>query len=124
MVNVPRFAATLASVSGLKGLYFAPEELYSEDGQPRSTQSLAARFAAKEAASKALGLPTGLRLIDCRVLHGDSGEPQLVALGSVASAAAQAGVTRWHVSLSVEGDLAMAMVIAERDDSGPMELKG
>ena len=115
VVNVPRFAATLSSVGGLKRLYFAPEELLAEDGRPRSPGSLAARYAAKEAASKALGVPAGLRHVDCRVSHGQAGEPELITTGSVASAAAEAGVTRWHVSMTLEGDMAMAMVIAERD---------
>lgn len=117
LVNVPRFAATLNSVAGLKRLYFCPAELVQADGEPRSAGSLAARYAAKEAVSKALGHPAGLRHIDCEILRSGSGEPELVAKGSVASAAAAAGVSRWHVSLSQEGDVAMAMVIAERDDA-------
>lgn len=118
LVNVPRFAATISSVSGLKRLYFSPEELVAEDGRPRSPGALAARFAVKEAASKALGVPQGMRHVDCSVQHGSAGEPELVTSGSVATAAAAAGVTRWHVSLSLEGDVAMAMVIAEGDDPG------
>jgi holo-[acyl-carrier protein] synthase len=116
MVNVPRFAATLRSMSGLQGLYFAQEELMTGDGEPRSAASLAARFAAKEAVSKALGMPTGARHTECRVLQGDGGEPELDIRGGVASAASRIGVTRWHVSLSQEGDVAIALVIAERDE--------
>ena len=117
MVNVPRFAATLATVSALRGLYFAPEELRDEAGQPRSTGSLAARYAAKEAVAKALGLPSGgMRHKECRVLPGPSGEPLVQTSGSVASAAARAGVTRWHASLSLEGDVAIALVVAEHDE--------
>lgn len=118
VVNVHRFAATLNSVHGLQRLYFADEELYTDEGRARSAGSLAARFAAKEAASKALGVPPGLRHTDCRIRQGEAGEPELLASGSVASAAARAGVTRWHVSLSLEGDVATAMVIAERDGGG------
>jgi holo-[acyl-carrier protein] synthase len=116
LVNVPRFTASLGSISGLRSLYFAPEELTTQDGQPRSPGSLAARFAAKEAVSKALGLPAGTKHIDCRVVAGSAGEPELVVSGSVASAAERIGVTRWHVSLSLEGDVAIALVIAERDE--------
>lgn len=116
VVNVARFAATLRSVAGLRHLYFAPQELLTEDGRPRSAGSLAARYAVKEATSKALGLPSGLRHVDCQVVAGGCGEPVLRPVGSLATAAAQVGVTRWHVSLSVEGDVAMAMVVAEADD--------
>lgn len=117
VVNVARFAATLRSVAGLHRLYFAPEELLTEDGQQRSAGSLAARYAVKEAVSKALGLPSGIKHADCRVVAGVSGEPTLQPTGSVATAAQRAGVTRWHVSLSVEGDVAVAMVVAESDHS-------
>lgn len=113
VVNVARFGATLRSIAGLRRLYFDPRELVTEDGQPRSTGSLAARYAVKEATSKALGVPEGLRHSECLVVSGEAGEPILRPTGSVASAAAKAGVTRWHVSLSVEGDVAMAMVVAE-----------
>jgi len=113
VVNVPRFAATLHRAGGLLRMHFAPEELYDNAGQPRSAASLAARYAAKEAASKALGQPSGLRHADCQVRSGAAGEPELIATGSVASAARAAGVTRWHLSMSFEGDVALAMVIAE-----------
>jgi holo-[acyl-carrier protein] synthase len=116
MVNVPRFTATLRRMSGLQGLYFAPDEMLTGDGEPRSAASLAARFAAKEAVSKALGMPAGTRHTECRVLQGDGGEPELAVSGGVASAAERIGVTRWHVSLSQEGDVAIALVIAERDE--------
>lgn len=116
MVNVPRFGATLRSMGGLRGLYFTPEELRTSDGEPRSVASLAARFAAKEAVSKALGMPTGARHSECQVLQGDQGEPTVAVSGGVASAASRIGVTRWHVSLSQEGDVAIALVVAEHDE--------
>ena len=115
MVNVPRFTATLRSMSGLRGLYFAPDELLTGEGELRSAASLAARFAAKEAVCKALGMPAGTRHTECRVLQGDGGEPELAVSGGVASAAERIGVTRWHVSMSHEGDVATATVVAEAD---------
>jgi holo-[acyl-carrier protein] synthase len=114
VVNVPRFTATMATVAGFKGLFFAAEELLDEDGRPLPSRSLAVSFAAKQAASKALGKPPGLRHTDCQ-LRRKGGEPQLFTAGSVAKAAKAAGVTRWHVSMSLEGDMATAMVIAERE---------
>ncbi len=116
LVNVPRFTATLRSMSGLQGLYFGSEELTTGDGQPRSAASLAARFAAKEAVAKALRMPTGTRPTECLVIQGEGGEPELAVSGGVASAAARMGVTRWHIALSQEGDMAIAVVIAEREE--------
>lgn len=115
VVNVPRFTATLASVSALRGMYFADDELVDADGQPRSAPAMAMRYAAKEAVAKALGVPSGLRHTDCRVTSGERGEPALQITGSVAAAADERGVTRWHVSMSYEGDIATALVIAEAD---------
>jgi len=113
LVNIPRFSATLRSMPQLQDLYFVPAELDREDGRPRSEASLAARFAAKEAVAKALGLPPGMSHRDCVVLTDHDGQPWLEARGSVLEAARSLGVQRWHMSLSQEGTVAMAQVIAE-----------
>lgn len=118
MVNVPRFAATLRAASSLRSIYFAPVELADDDGQPRSVGSLAARFAAKEALAKALGSPPGLRWRDCVVMADPDGRPWVRAKGTVEEAAEALGVQRWHVSMSQDGDMAVAYVIAE----GPVSL--
>ncbi len=76
---------------------------------------LAMRFAAKEAASKALG--TGFRdgvsprLIE--VEHNALGKPSLRFHGPVAVLAAAARVTASHVSLTDEADYAAAVVVLE-----------
>jgi len=46
-------------------------------------------------------------------MTGAGGRPELTVYGTVAAAAALAGVTRWHVSLSHDGGAAAAVVIAE-----------
>jgi holo-[acyl-carrier protein] synthase len=76
-------------------------------------RSLAARFAAKEALAKALGAPRGLSWTDAEIVTGPDGRPDLKVSGTVAEAAVRRGVRRWHVSLSHDGDLATAVVIAE-----------
>ena len=108
VVDIRRFAATLARTPRLAERLFTP----AERGLPLS--SLAARFAAKEALAKALGVPEGLRWHDAEVVPEASGRPGLLLTGTVAAAAAAAGVQRWHLSLSHDGDLATAMVVAER----------
>ncbi len=75
--------------------------------------SLAARFAAKEALAKALGAPPGLHWHDAEVVSGPDGRPGLEVRGTVAGAAARVGVRRWHVSLSHDGGMAVAVVVAE-----------
>ena len=43
-----------------------------------------------------------------------AGDPQVHVTGSVATAAALRGIHSWHLSLSHDGDMAVAMVVAER----------
>ncbi len=113
MVNVPRFAATLRAASSLRSVYFDSTELADDEGQPCSAASLAARFAAKEALAKSLGSPPGLRWRDCLLVSDPDGRPWVRTRGTVAEAAALLGVRRWHVSMSADGDMAVAYVIAE-----------
>jgi holo-[acyl-carrier protein] synthase len=78
------------------------------------TESLAARFAAKEAASKALG--TGLMYeipwTDIEVLTGPAGEPGLFLHGRAKVKAEELGLSQWAVSLSHSGGHALAVVVA------------
>ena len=53
LVSISRFAAALRRTPALAERLITPAERAGPDGQPRSTASLAARFAAKEAAAKA-----------------------------------------------------------------------
>ncbi len=83
---------------------------------------LAARYAAKEAAVKALSqalapapLPRALAdLSEIEVLCDDDGRPSLSLRGRVRAQAEEAGVTRLHLSMSHDGAVATAIVIAER----------
>ncbi|RKW71500.1 holo-ACP synthase [Galactobacter caseinivorans] len=91
------------------------ERLFCPDERVRHPRSLAARFAAKEAVAKALGAPGNLRWHDCEVVTSPSGAPSIRASGTVAERATALGVSRWHVSLTHDGDSAIAMVVAEGD---------
>jgi len=108
VVDVARFEATLARQPRLL------TRLFTDDEQHLGINSLAARFAAKEAAAKSLGAPGGLRWRDAAVRRGDDGRPHLVVTGTVAALAAHLGVTSFHVSLSHDAGIASAVVIAER----------
>jgi holo-[acyl-carrier protein] synthase len=92
---------------------FTPaERAYCEARRDRATH-YAARFAAKEAAMKALGAPPGLRFTDFEVTR-DRGAPGLALRGAAARAAAGLGVSAVHLSLTHDGGLAMAGVVLER----------
>jgi holo-[acyl-carrier protein] synthase len=113
VVLVERFAGALSRTPLLADRLFTEAELVTGSGNPRSPESLAARFAAKEAVAKAIGAPSGLRWHDCEVVSDPDGRPWLTVSGTVAAAAAERGVARWHVSLSHDGGIASAMVVAE-----------
>ena len=74
---------------------------------------LAARFAAKEAALKALSVPPGLRWHEMEVTGGGDRPPVLELSGRAREAADRLGVDRVHLTISHDGDTAAAVVIAE-----------
>ncbi|WP_369139601.1 holo-ACP synthase [Modestobacter versicolor] len=110
---VERFAASLERTPALRDRLFTAAEQVTPAGAERTGESLAARFAAKEALAKALGAPGDLHWHDAEVTVGERGRPHLQVRGTVAARAAELGVTSWHVSLSHDGGIASAVVIAE-----------
>ena len=113
VAEISRFEAALARTPGMAERLFTPAELLLASGAPRGAASLAARFAAKEALAKALGAPGGMLWTDAEVITDPYGRPHLEVRGTVAARAAALGVTHWHVSLSHDGGIASATVIAE-----------
>jgi holo-[acyl-carrier protein] synthase len=107
VADIARLEGALARTPALAGRLFAE----SERGQP--PRALASCFAAKEAAAKALGAPAGLRWADAILTHDEQGRPVLETRGTVAAVAARMGVTRWHVSISHDAGICVAMVVAE-----------
>ncbi len=79
-------------------------------------ERLAARFAAKEAAIKALNAPEGLRWLDMEVVNAENGSPCLNLEGNAALRAQEMGVSRTLISLSHAGGVAVAVVIFEGDN--------
>ncbi len=108
VVDIGRFARALGRTPRLAERLFTDAE---RAGRP--VASLAARFAAKEALAKCLGAPPGLRWRDAEVRTDARGRPWLAVSGGVAAAAREAGVLRWHVSMSHDGGIATAVVLAE-----------
>ena len=107
VVDVKRLGQSLERTPGLGA------RLFTESERELPLESLAARFAAKEAVAKALGAPGGLAWLDAEVVRLEGGCPSLRVTGSVAAAAQARGVAGWHVSLSHDGGVAAATVIAE-----------
>jgi holo-[acyl-carrier protein] synthase len=77
------------------------------------TESLAGRWAAKEAVMKALGVGVGeVALTDIEIGREESGRPIVSLSGTAATRARAAGLTQWEVSISHDGDYAIATVLA------------
>ena len=101
----------------LKRVYTKRERNWYRD----RPNELAARFAAKEATSKALGTGiVGIRWQDMEVLPNRRGKPNLILHGRAAHRARQLGLTNFSVSLTHSRTDAMAFVVA----SGPGSRKG
>jgi holo-[acyl-carrier protein] synthase len=105
VVDIDRFALSLERTPALK------ERLFATSERELPLASLAARFAAKEALAKALGVPHGLQWHDATVGRAENGKPIFELVGSVAAAVDGANV---HLSLSHDAGIASAMVIVER----------
>ena len=110
-VDVARFTLILQRRRGFEERVFTQRERSTCGGAPGR---LAARFAAKEATMKALGVGLGaFGFHDVEVERQPSGQPVLHVGGRAAALAEAAGVRRWHVSLTHTHLVAEAVVVAE-----------
>jgi holo-[acyl-carrier protein] synthase len=111
LVDIERFSRALERTPALRQRLFGPLDISPED---LGTQSLAARFAAKEAFLKALGgnIP-GFSWHDIQVTGERGQQPKLVLSGGVAKRAAHSGVTATHLSLSHDAGMAIAFVVVD-----------
>lgn len=99
---------------------FTPDEVAYALRRHDPAEHLAARFAAKEATLKALGtgLSMGVRWREMEVRRARGERPTLVLSGRTAALGAALGVRRLHVSLTHDGDYALAQVLAEGEPAG------
>ncbi|MCX6398019.1 MAG: holo-ACP synthase [Propionibacteriales bacterium] len=105
VVDIERFEAALTRTPALRAKLFTPAEA------ALNLQSLAARFAAKEALAKALGAPGNLAWHDAEVVSLESGQPTMVLRGTCLARATELGGTTTHLSLSHDGGIATAVLI-------------
>jgi holo-[acyl-carrier protein] synthase len=98
----------------LDRIFTAAEQAYCLRKR-KAAESLAARFAAKEAGAKALGtgISRGVNWLEIEVVREPGGKPSLRFHGRAAEIAAALGVAHTALSLTHSGDLAMASVVLE-----------
>ncbi|MGC9393342.1 MAG: holo-ACP synthase [Anaerolineae bacterium] len=94
---------------------YTPEEVRYSRGRPAE---LAARFAAKEAVAKALGVgvrilsPAGIGWHEVETLNEAGGKPYVILHGRARALAEAQALTEWAVSLSHDGGIAIAFAVA------------
>ena len=104
VVDIERFKSSLERTPGLL------EKLFTSNERTKPIHSLAARFAAKEALAKALGVPEGLAWHDVNVHRADNGAPIMILNGI---AKQRAGTGKIHLSISHDGPVVVAMIVIE-----------
>jgi holo-[acyl-carrier protein] synthase len=112
-VDVARMRAVLARRPAMaERLFTEAEREYAVAGADPA-QRFAARFAAKEAVMKALGVGLGaFSFSEVEVVRSDSGAPSLRLDGAAAVLAAERGVTAWRLSLTHTDAVAEAVAVA------------
>ncbi len=115
LLDVGRMVDELAREgAGFRDDVFTPAEVAYCEARAHPARHFAARFAAKEACWKALGVPSdGVSLRDVEVEKPEAGPPRLVLRGRAKEVAETAGVKRSLVSLTHTSTLAQASVVLE-----------
>jgi len=118
LINIPRIERALERFGErFLNRVFTPLEIRFSRKHPAE---LAARFAAKEAVSKALGVgvrvlsPFGILWHDVETLNEKSGKPYVILHGRAHELAEAQGLTEWAISLSHDGGIAIAFVVATK----------
>ncbi len=96
---------------------FTPrEQRYCDENPKRYYETMAGRFAAKEAVLKVLGTGWrgGIAWTDIEVLREPSGQPKVALSGECLRIAGELGISRWHVSISHIATHATASAIGLR----------
>lgn len=104
VVDIDRFKQSLERTPDLK------QKLFTEAERIKSIESLAGRFAAKEALIKALNAETGILWHEAEVVNLEGGKPVFVFYGAVVDLVDGANV---HLSISHDVGIATAIVIVE-----------
>ena len=116
ITEVPRIQAAIEG-RGQRFLdrVFTPNEIAYCERFKNKFERYAGRFAAKEAAMKALGTGwrRGIRWVDLEVVREQSGRPSMSLAGEAAKIAAQLGVKRISLSITHTESEALAQVIFE-----------
>ncbi|MGL5825292.1 MAG: holo-ACP synthase [Nocardioides sp.] len=112
VVDIDDFEQLLRRRPGLRRKLFSDREVEHCQRSRREAEGLAARFAAKEAVLKALGIGigAGISMTDIEVLPGNRGAPDLMAGERLRAIQDPQGICRWLLTLTHESSMAVAVV--------------
>jgi holo-[acyl-carrier protein] synthase len=117
LVELDRFRTTLERTPSIVDRLFTEGEQAYATLRRDPTERFAARFAAKEAVLKALGLGIGgVAFREIEVVRADSGAPSIVLHGGAVDAAAARGVRRWLLTMTHTDRVAHAIAVALGDE--------
>lgn len=119
IIEIARIERALSEYGDrIRNRVFTADEIRYCLASGRSVERYATRFAAKEAARKALGAARPLLALswhEVEIISSAEGAPQLHFRGRAAELAKELGVSRSHVSLSHSHEQAIATVVLESD---------
>jgi holo-[acyl-carrier protein] synthase len=112
VVEIDRVERLLQTRPSFRDRVFTPAEAAYCEGKATPAECYAARWAAREAARKALGGVRGLRWHDISVGRARTGAPHLALTGAAKARADDLGVEEVLVSFSHERSVAVAFCVA------------
>ena len=113
-VDIDRFRASLVRTPTMRERLFTEEELAYVAPMADPVRSLAARFAAREAVMKAMGVGLGaFGFHEVWVTRAESGAPSLRVTGRALELAVDRSITSWQLSITHTDLVAIAYVVAE-----------
>jgi len=117
VASIERMAAAIARHGDrFENRILSEQEKALLAGRVDRAQALAGRFAAKEAAFKALGVSGGIGWKEILVLREPWGPPRIEWIGAAAERVRELGVDRTFISITHDAGVAAAVVILERSE--------
>ena len=116
IVEVGRIEKALANSKSIAQRVFTDSEIEYCSSRKRSSQHFAGRFAAKEAAMKALGTgwQKGIRWKDVEVTPDELGKPQLIMHRKAKQLFEESGAQNGLVTITHADKYAVALVVLEK----------
>jgi holo-[acyl-carrier protein] synthase len=113
LCEVERMRTALARTPSLRDRVFTDDEQIYCDRRRDPTERYAARFAAKEAVLKAMGLGLGAcGWREIEVVRAEGGQPSLVLHGQARALADERGIRAWRLTMSHTHRVAEAIAVA------------